>query len=426
MKTKIVTTFIFLLVFVASVVSQTQWTKYAGNPVLVKGPAAWDAIAIGQPTVIWENDTLKMWYIGVGADFKGRLCYAWSLDGVAWTKHSAPVMDVGGAGTWDCGWLDTPEIVRDSSGYKLYYYGDTAWQFSAISSAMGVAYSVDGINWTKEPNNPVFTKSNVGDWDGTWVESPAVIFDYNINGPYKMWYNGVDTATWKVLIGLATSMDGITWVKHTGNPVLDNGPWGSYDDMWLGTPAILYHGGMYEMWYASTAAASYNTNTSAFDTVNICYASSADGISWTKHPLNPLFHTFTTPYDSLLDTGGPWAPDVVYNPNTQTYMMWFETGAGFMFATAPDNSVPVREAADRQNLNIFPVPSSGLFSINIPVEDPGSHSQIYIYNQVGALVWQAETEHNKMLIDLSAYPAGLYVVRVLNGSKVLSGKVVIL
>ena len=404
--------FVFICFFGINLMSQTNWTKYAGNPVLTKGPEAWDIIGIGQPAVLFENDTIKMWYAGVGTDWKARICYAYSIDGITWTKHNSPVMDVGGAGAWDRGWLDTPEIVRDSTGYKLYYCGDTAWLFSAISSAMGVAHSPDGINWTKDVNNPILTKGNVGDWDGTWVESPAVVYDYNINGPYKMWYNGVDTTTWKVQIGLATSMDGVSWVKHTGNPVLPSGNWGSYDDMWAGTPAVLYDGNIFEMWYSSTAAASYNVNTGAFDTVGICYATSTDGTNWTKHPLNPLFHTFTAPYDSLLDSKGPWAADVIFNPNTQTYMMWFEAEGGFMLVTAPKNNVLTTFELKTHSFNIFPNPASELTTIAFDCKENLSWSFV-IYSIDGHKQYeQYQINKNKIELDISKLTPGIYIAEL--------------
>jgi len=424
MKTRILSALTAYLILTVNIYSQTQWTKYAGNPVLVKGPDAWDAIGIGQPTVLWENDTIKMWYIGVGADFKGRLCYAYSLDGINWVKHNNIVMDVGGAGAWDRGWLDTPEIVRDSSGYKLYYYGDTAWQFSAINSAIGVAYSTDGINWTKEASNPIFTKGTTGEWDDTWVESPAVIFDYNINGPYKMWYNGMDTTTWRVQIGLATSMDGITWVKHTGNPVLSNGNWGTYDDMWLGTPAVLYDGNAFEMWYSSTAASSYNVNTQAFDTVGICYATSTDGINWVKHPLNPVFNTFTAPYDSLLDSKGPWAADVVFNPNTQTYMLWFEAAGGFMLATAPKDNVTIADKIHSESVNIYPNPASEYFIFENMKDNLVKACQIIVYDVLGREVAREPVTEKITRIETSYWPSGVYILNWINNNTIISRKLI--
>lgn len=356
------TILVLIIIMKTSLFAQTQWVKHPGNPVLDKGPASWDILAIGQPTVLYENDTIKMWYGGVGSDWKSRICYAWSLDGINWTKHSNPVMDVGGPGEWDRGWLDTPEILKDGSGYKMLYYGDTAWQSSEINSSIGIAYSLDGINWTKEVSNPVFVKGNPGDWDGTWVESPALFYD-SIAGLYKMWYNGVDTSTWKIQIGLATSANAVTWTRHPSNPVLSNNYWGVYDDMWMGTPAVLHNGNHFELWYSSTSASSFNTGTMSFDTVNICFATSADGISWIKHASNPLFNTYTAPHNPSIDKGGPWAPDVIFIPATDTYMMFFEAEGGtsdytISLATAQKDTLSQILEKNSIRATVFPNPFS--------------------------------------------------------------------
>lgn len=356
---------ILFTMIACNAMAQLQWTKYPANPVITHGPSFHDAIAIGQPSVLFENDTFKMWYAAVGADMKGRICYAWSLDGISWTKLDSAVIDVGSSDTWDRGWMDTPEIVRDHDGYTLMYYGDTIQHFAAISSAMGVAYSNDGIHWTKEPSNPVFTKGAFGQWDGTWVESPAFYFDSTANEIY-MWYNGIDTATWKIQIGLATSTDGATWVRYPVNPVLQVGGWGSYDDMWLGTPALIRFENKFLMFYSGTSALSYNAVTEAFDTVSICLATSTDGISWTKHSLNPLFITQTSPYDTLTDALGPWAPDVVWHEPSGQFMMWYETAAGICLATAPLDHTFISEI-ESQKVVVYPDPVADVANVlNLP------------------------------------------------------------
>jgi len=241
----------------SSIIAQVNWEKYPSNPVFTKGPAFYDLVGVGQPTTLFENDTIKMWYAAVGGDMKARVGYAYSIDGINWTKHSDMVMNTGYSGEWDSEWIDTPEILKVDSGYLLYYYGDSIGYDTSLAdleavthSAIGVAFSTDGINWVKEPSNPVFTKGNVGDWDGTWVESPALLRN-DTTGELLMWYNGIDTITWKTQIGLATSPDGINWTKHASNPIVQNGSMGTYDDMWLGTPAVIYKTNHYEMWYSS-------------------------------------------------------------------------------------------------------------------------------------------------------------------------------
>ncbi len=307
------------------------WTKHAGNPVLRGTNVITEFYAIGQPTCILENDTIKMWYVAGGLPHvTSRLLYAWSTDGITWTKHAlgGAVMQPGAAGAWDAT-MDTPEIVRDTSGYKLYYFGDTlpggtGLKPSAMAS-FGVATSSDGINWTKYAGNPILTHGGASDWDRSWIESPAVLWD-SVSGTYMMWYSGVDTTTWNIAVGLATSPDGFIWTKHPGNPVLQTGSAGSYDDMWAAVPAVIKTTRGYEMWYSGFSS------TTGYSNFTINYATSRDGIHWTKFSGNPLFDTHTEPHTMAIDTSGPWAPDVVFDGDQ--YQMWYETAAGFSLATS--------------------------------------------------------------------------------------------
>ncbi|OFX56552.1 MAG: hypothetical protein A2046_09695, partial [Bacteroidetes bacterium GWA2_30_7] len=381
-------------------------------------------------TTLFENDTIKMWYGGVGSDMKARICYAFSLDGINWTKHNSPVIDLGIAGEWDSGWLDTPEIVKDNTGYKMYYYGDTIQQFAAISSAIGVATSNDGINWYKHPNNPIFTKGNVGEWDGSWVESTNVNFD-TVTGEYKMWYNGVDTTTWKINIGLATSTDGVNWSKYVNNPVVQTGNWGEYDDMWLGTPTVLKMDNFYEMWYSATSTNSYNYVTASFDTVSICYATSIDGINWLKHSNNPLFHTFTAPYDSLVDRGGPWAPSVIFNPNTNSFMMWFEAHGGnsnfnISLATAPKTNTNIVEYHSMESdIIVYPNPFSETTTLEI-INWKNQNYELKIYDLFGREERTHKIINQKTEILKSDLSSGIHFYQLKdNKQNISSGKLII-
>src|SRR6056297_99466 len=89
-----------LLLVQGKSIAQIDWTYFPEEPVLAMDPLVnWGAY--GQPTVLIHNDTIKMWY-AVGETtqtdpvMRGRIHYAWSLDGYTWNKHPAnPVLDVG-------------------------------------------------------------------------------------------------------------------------------------------------------------------------------------------------------------------------------------------------------------------------------------------------------------------------------------------
>src|SRR5687767_403699 len=75
-----------------------------------------------------------------------------------------------------------------------------------------------GTTWTKYESNPIITQGPSGSWDSNSISSGQVIYDGQI---YSMWYSGNNGVIEQ--IGLATSLDGKNWTKYAGNPVLITG-----------------------------------------------------------------------------------------------------------------------------------------------------------------------------------------------------------
>ena len=397
--------------------SQVNWIKYPQNPVMVKQNILSEFYAIGQPAVIIENDTFKMWYVACGIDHKGRVLHATSTDGVNWAKYGngAIVMDVDSSGSWDDTWLDTPEIVHGPNGYLLYFFGDSVTDVPPgpnveTTSALGVATSPDGIHWTRYAGNPILTKGDSASWENFWIESPAVLYD-SVSNQYMMWYSGVNK-NWLIQTGLATSSDGLNWTKYAGNPVITFGSTGTYDDMWVAVPSVIKRNNKFEMWYSS-----FNS-IAAWDTIYICYASSTDGISWTKYAENPLFHTYTPPSDTIIDKNGPWACDVVFDSNSNNYKMWYETAAGFCFATST-NTVDLEnfEFSNENDYIVYPNPNLGNFIIETIVNNICENKYVEIYSAIGQLISKSVINNFKEKIDISDIPAGVYIVKIKNNTK---------
>ena len=157
--------------------------------------------------------------------------------------------------------------------------------------------------WVKHPDNPVLNLGASGIWDDRGVYSPTVLFD---GTEYQMWYTGHDGSNWR--IGYATSSDGIVWVKHPDNPVLNLGASGAWDDRYVGSPTVLFDGIEYKMWYTGDDGSNYR----------IGYATSTDGIVWEKHPDNPALD---------LGASGTWDDSLVFAPTVlfdgAKYQMWY-------------------------------------------------------------------------------------------------------
>ncbi len=187
--------------------------------------------------------------------------------------------------------------------------------------------------WTRQSTaGPVLSRGGAGEWDEKHTAEPAVLYDLE-QGQYLMWYSGQNSADrWQ--IGLATSGDGQTWSKHSGNPVLPVGAPGAWDDQEAAFGTVLDDGGTYHMWY------------SGYDGTNrrIGYASSVNGVSWLK--AGPV----------LSGTVGAWDERLVGNPTVlydgSTYHMWYggwnpgDDHWRIGHATSPDRVIWTKDPAN--------------------------------------------------------------------------------
>jgi predicted GH43/DUF377 family glycosyl hydrolase len=155
-------------------------------------------------------------------------------------------------------------------------------------------------DWIKHPGNPVLPKSEDG-WDSGNIHAAAVLKE---GETYRMWYSATNYT--HSGIGLALSPNGVDWDKYPGNPVILDGP-EEYDVNLIFGPTVVRDGEGYRMWYTGS-------DSDSIWTVNL--ATSPDGISWTKHPENPVLRPSEW-YDAER-AGDPW---VVRDDGV--YRMWY-------------------------------------------------------------------------------------------------------
>ena len=109
------------------------------------------------------------------------------------------------------------------------------------------------------------------------------------------------------------------WTKDAGNPVLEPGPAGAWDEVAASVPSVLFDGSIYHMWY--------NTINDNFESIG--YSTSEDGITWEKYD-NPA--TTDPPFsesDPVLSPGASesWDELGVFGPSVllldNTYHLWY-------------------------------------------------------------------------------------------------------
>jgi len=109
----------------------------------------------------------------------------------------------------------------------------------------------------------------------------------------------------------------VQWYKYPENPVLERGTPESWDSGGAISTSVLYDGANYKMWYS----------TSQGSPGKIGYASSPDGINWTKSSSNPIIVPDNT-IDGEIDVMDPY---VILDEGV--YKMWYTsvrpyTGSG--------------------------------------------------------------------------------------------------
>lgn len=151
-------------------------------------------------------------------------------------------------------------------------------------------------------------------WEEKHVLRPWVIYD---GASFKMWYAG-ENAEGVDRIGMATSTDGISWTKYSDNPVFDVGSPGSWDLDSVNDPCVIFEDNQYKMWYVGQTWGA----TAADDLYRIGYATSPDGIHWTRYSENPVL---TTGSLGSWDDRRVWRPSVISTGSG--YVMYYRGAA---------------------------------------------------------------------------------------------------
>jgi predicted GH43/DUF377 family glycosyl hydrolase len=205
-------------------------------PVLGPGePGAWDAVDVLNPSIVQHDRVYYNFYSG----FDGKTWHtglATSPDGIAWTR-AGKVLSPDPA-TWEGDYIAANGSALRVGSEFLYWYQ------AGRPPRIGLSRSANARNWAKSPA-PVLDLGPRGSWDERGVADPYVI---RLEDEFYMYYLGQDRAR-RQRLGVAWSDDGVHWTKLRSNPILELGPMGAFDEEGLGEPAVWASHGSYWMLY---------------------------------------------------------------------------------------------------------------------------------------------------------------------------------
>lgn len=287
-----------------------QWRRDVDAPILSLGePNQFDDTHIFAPSVAIENGRFLLWYCGsqgFAHDLSPtrtvdervfKLGLATSEDGKRFERHlQNPVFALNER---DVSVL-TPTILKNPDGSVLREGGKIRmWFCSATLGGRGRVQSIqesssaDGTHWS-EPSAILMERAY----------APSVL---KTEKGYEMWYTVPGSYPW--LMCHAGSKDGRKWIA-TEQPVLTLTQDWEHDLQIY--PTVMRVDKVYLMWYASYLAEDRETTA-------IGFAASLDGVTWYKHPQNPVLRP---------DPSRPWESNYVSSQSVirlsdGSFRMWY-------------------------------------------------------------------------------------------------------
>jgi predicted GH43/DUF377 family glycosyl hydrolase len=177
-----------------------------------------------------------------------------------------------------------------------------------FSTHIGLATSTDGLSWTKYSGNPVLRANAYSGDPDRSIAAPIV---YHNGTTFFMYYSRWDGSGHD--INLATSTDGTNWTKYANNPVIDDGPnstsWNADNEC----SCIYKEGTTYYIFFNSHSASGPHW---------LGIATSTDLKNWTPHTENPLRKGDTTSWEKKRSTYG------TLEKSNGTYRLWSSSGDG--------------------------------------------------------------------------------------------------
>ena len=176
----------------------------------------------------------------------------------AWHKFPInPVLEPT-AGRFDGIRVHDPCVIKDVDGYKMWYVGDNdnRWR-------LGYADSTDGIQWTKYEGQGTGGSIFVA---GEGIRYPCVIED---GGQYRLYWADAP----EILTAVSSDSTGLNWISNSVIQALTTGPSDRFDSDRVGTPWVVKVDQTCHMWFGGRDD----------DGWDIGYATSGDGVNWTKH-----------------------------------------------------------------------------------------------------------------------------------------------
>ena len=200
---------------------------------------------------------LGAWHAYPGAGYEAGpavigLC--WSDDLLHW-EVGAPILrpDDPGAQPWEQGGLYKPCLAEFDGTFYLFYNAKTKSlpksEGGGWHEQTGFATSKDLKHWTRSPLNPIIRNGPAGSWDDRFASDPCAV---RWNHEWAVFYYGLSSKDGKArdLLALGANPGYLT---KTDSPLVSPGPPGSVDDDYAHKPSVIAWKGDFYHFYTAVS-----------------------------------------------------------------------------------------------------------------------------------------------------------------------------
>jgi predicted GH43/DUF377 family glycosyl hydrolase len=302
-------------------------------------PGNWMHDFAQSPTVLVDEERVRVYFCSRPAPVDGQ--YVSYMSYIDLDRHNllhvtnvcqAPPLELGTYGTFDEFGINPLTVIRNGEQVRVYYGGWTRCESVRFNAAIGIAVSDD--------NGDTFRRLGAGPVLGYSPDEPFLLGSPRVRRygqQWQMWY--VAGKEWRATdslpepiykIRMATSDNGIDWVKHGRDLIQDK--LGEHECQ--ACPDVIFRDGLYHMFFSYRDIRDYKSRLGGY---RIGYASSPDMLHWTRDDELAGMH--------VSDTG--WDAEMVNYPHIfevdgTTYMIYQgnemgRAGIGLAKLQAPQN-----------------------------------------------------------------------------------------
>ncbi len=236
------------------------WKPISENPVFAgTGRETWDRkIRERGYILVGDDGTYHLWYTGYAIDKPPTMSlgHATSTDGIHWTRDPANPIFTGS-------WVEDVCVVKQQGTFYMFAEGK--------NDIAHLLTSADGVRWTDLGSLDIRKTDGAPIAPGPYG-TPAAWFE---DGTWYLYYERGDQGVW-----LATSKDRKVWKNVSDDPVLALGP-EPYDRAAVALNQIVKRGDHYYAFYHANSQRPWKDWTT-------CIARSRDLVHWEKYPGNPI------------------------------------------------------------------------------------------------------------------------------------------